>query len=450
MTQQSKTSAEIMIRATTRLVLTITILMGVAIVVATGHQLFEQTAITANNLSRSLQKVTIDSDHDWRTWRDNNPDNTGATYFVAVHDMRTHRDASHYFTPGAKRIRSQRVKLTKHLYYSPGIGLLFRQVGQARGIRYIVWQKMNQQVNVLLRIVIVTSLVAVAGSLFSIWAVRRLAKRLTTPLMQLSNSSEHLRQVAPSVKQQLPVPTEPLEVHQLATSFNQLLAERYANQQQQRLFIMDATHELKTPIASVYSNAQLINRHGRDHPEIIPRSINYIMDESRHMRQLVNQMLTLYHADEGLHLVKVDLSRVITQTIKRLKPTIKQSLQVTITPDCYSFTTPEAISQIVTNLVENAGKYTPDDTTINVKLVKQGHKNILKVTDNGPGIDPQIKGHLFDRFYRSDNVRGNIAGSGLGLAIVKQLVTASNGEVTVSDREPQGAVFKVTLPAVNE
>lgn len=445
------TSAHIMIQTTMRLVLSITILMGLAIIVATGHQLYEQTAINSNHLAQSLKKVTIDSNRDWQGWRQNSNVDVSSQYFVTVHDLRKHRDAEHYYTPGAKQLLGHRakVKLTTHLFYAKGAGLLYRQVSQAHGIRYITWQRMNMEVAVLLRIITITIIIAIIACLISIVAVRQLASRITAPLVSLSDETENLSRKPANEKQALPVPTNPAEVKQLAQSFNHLLSERYAHEQEYQLFIMNATHELKTPIASVYSNAQLIDRHGRDHPEIIPRSIQYILQESRQMRSLINQLLNLSRADNGVATYPVNLSTTVETSLKALEPTLTQELVTEIEPDCWSSATTSLIEQIANNLVNNAAKYSPEDSQITVSLKADSGVVHLSVVDQGPGISQKDLPHIFDRFYRSSEVRGKVSGTGLGLAIVQQCVNLCNGSVKVSQQSPTGAKFVVTLPLVN-
>lgn len=423
--------------------------LGLAIVVAIGHQLWEQAAVNSNSIMESMEKVTIDSRHDWVNWRSNSNVNQSSLYFVAVHNHRPGAARTHYFTPYARYLVHHRIKLTKTLFYSPGIGLLYRQTGGAHGIHYVVWTRMDMQINVLLRIILVTTAVMVIAIIFSIYCTKRLSRRLTRPLLQLVADTK-AQSASISEEARISVPQEPVEVQRLAKSFNRLLQERFNNQKEQQRFLMNATHELKTPIAAIYSHVQLIERHGQDHPEIVPKSIHFISDETQQMTQSINQMLTLSRAETtNATLVPTDISQVITDQVNRLQGTIRQKLDLQVSPGLMVKTTADSLAHIIDNLVGNAAKYAGAETTIHVAVRAKDAAHVqLIVADQGPGISDADKPNVFKRFYRSDAVRGSYEGSGLGLAIVDRLVKVCQGKIAITDAQPHGAIFTVTFPRI--
>ena len=207
--------------------------------------------------------------------------------------------------------------------------------------------------------------------------------------------------------------------------------------------MMNAAHELRTPIATIRSHAQLIERHGKDHPEIITKSVGYITEESRQMQHLIDELLQLSRADRlALDLTPLDLSATVTTIMQKIAGTFEQTVTTEIQPDIHITGNESAIEQILVNLVTNAAKYSPAASQITVTLTQQANEAAaLAVKDQGSGISAEDKSHIFERFYRSADVRGTVAGTGLGLAIATQLAQLSNSELTVADDQPQGTIF---------
>ena len=246
----------------------------------------------------------------------------------------------------------------------------------------------------------------------------------------------------------LPVPDKPMEVTDLAKDFNDLLKQLHDRQEQQKLFIMNAAHELRTPIATIRSHAQLIERHGRAHPEIVLKSVNYITEESRQMQQLIEELLQLSRADRltlDTHLL--NLSETVQHLAEKLASAFSQTIEVHVTPNMSVESNESAIEQILDNFVTNAAKYSPADTIIAVNLTRDDDGNaVLAVLDQGAGISAEDKSHVFERFYRSANVRGTVPGTGLGLAIANQLATINNGRIKLRDNQPHGTIAELILP----
>ncbi|QXJ66767.1 sensor histidine kinase [Lacticaseibacillus paracasei] len=446
--KQNQSSAAIMQRSLVSMVATLILALGLLIVAAVGHQLYEQVVLSTDHIAASLKQTVIDGDDDWENWRKNSTLDTSSTY-VHVHNMRQDAKVKNYYSPATKKVQlAKSFPFLTQLRYQANQGLFYYQEVHAKGIRYEIWQSMNSYLAVLIRVLVVTMIVLVLALVVSPIFIRRLAHRLTGPLSDLSQSTKHAAEHAKTGVVMLPVPDKPTEVTDLAKDFNDLLKQLHDRQEQQKLFIMNAAHELRTPIATIRSHAQLIERHGRAHPEIVLKSVNYITEESRQMQQLIEELLQLSRADRltlDTHLL--NLSETVQHLAEKLASAFSQTIEVHVTPNMSVESNESAIEQILDNFVTNAAKYSPADTIIAVNLTRDDDGNaVLAVLDQGAGISAEDKSHVFERFYRSANVRGTVPGTGLGLAIANQLATINNGRIKLRDNQPHGTIAELILP----
>ncbi|KRN28088.1 signal transduction histidine kinase [Lactobacillus selangorensis] len=447
-TAQKQDSASIMLRSFLLLIIIIIFFSSLTTVVAVGHQLLEVSRSNSAEIITSLKKTVIDGDGDWKNWRSNSTLNTSTSY-VHVVNNRPDADTKNYYSPGTYsllKIRPQKVFFFSHLYYRNGKGFFYYKMGHAKGIQYQLWTSLNQQAEILERVILVTIVILVLTLLISPLYIRVIADRLTDPLKKLTTSAKKAAVKPSQDRVQLPVPVQPNEVNELANSFNQLLTRLNKQAEQEKLFVSNAAHELRTPIATIRSHAQLIERRGKAHPEIIPKSVHYINDESQQMQTLVEELLTLSRADRmQLDFTEFDVSALLVKIVGQLQPLIPQTIQATL-PEKVTVTAHQAsIEQIVLNLLNNASKYSPADSQIQLILSEDNSHPVLQVVDQGRGITDQEKQHIFERFYRSDEIRGSIPGTGLGLAIVKQLSDLNHLQLTVRDNQPAGTIFTLTF-----
>ncbi|WP_461215492.1 sensor histidine kinase [Lacticaseibacillus sp. GG6-2] len=450
MKKRNQSSAAIMLRSLIMLIVGVTVTLGVLIVVAVGHQLLEEVSTTTDHITSSLKKAVIDGNNDWEDWRRNSTLDTSASY-VMVHNKRKDAKVKRYLSPHTDtilKVKPIKVPLLTHVYYRPKIGFLYHRLVHSRGIYYTLWQSMEPQLKVLGRVMQITAFLLVLTLILAPLYIQRLVKRLTDPLSALSHTTQVIATAKEPGAMQLPVPKQPTEVTELAKNFNELLSMLNERQEQQKLFVMNAAHELRTPIATIRSHSQLIERHGEAHPEIIAKSVRYITEESRQMQQLIDELLQLSRADcLALDLQPLDLSAALQHIMHKLSGTFPQTVTTAITPDIHVQGNQSALEQIVLNLVTNASKYSPATSQITVTLTQNdAGAPVIAVSDQGSGISDEDKAHIFERFYRSADVRGTVAGTGLGLAIATQLATLTNSKLTVADNQPQGTVFSLILP----
>ncbi|MRJ75812.1 HAMP domain-containing protein [Aeromicrobium sp. SMF47] len=284
-----------------------------------------------------------------------------------------------------------------------------------------------------------TAGVAIAG--LAGWAVAtnglRPVRRLTAATERVARTSE----------------LEPIEVTghdelaRLTTSFNAMLQALDASQERQRQLVADAGHELRTPLTSLRTNIELIGQAADSSDrQLSAEQRHEIMDDVRaqleELTTLVGDLVELAR-DEPMSRAPepLDLADVVRQAVERVR---LRAHDVQLDVDLRSWMVmgePQLLERAVTNLLDNAAKWSPPAGRIRVRL----DGGVLTIADEGPGISAEDLPHIFDRFYRSSEAR-TLPGSGLGLSIVKRAAERHGGTVEVSSPPEGGTVFTLTLP----
>jgi signal transduction histidine kinase len=286
---------------------------------------------------------------------------------------------------------------------------------------------------------------AVAVVLFSVV----LAAQITTPINELSDAMRKIG--SDRLTRQLRWTQRRDEIGRLASSFDDLLQRLSEAFARERQFISDASHELKTPLTSINSNAQMLMRWGDRNPQVLHESLETIANESATLADMVNGMLTLAKADRGDDIPKepVSLAQVASEVTKHAQSRAEEKalaldFRYDGTPTVLG--DPGLLRQLVSNLVDNALKFT-ERGGVDVHVGSQNHEAFVEVADSGPGVPEEELPLVFDRFYRADKARSRtVPGTGLGLAIVRSIARVHHGEVTVGRSPRGGALFRVRLP----
>jgi two-component system OmpR family sensor kinase len=253
------------------------------------------------------------------------------------------------------------------------------------------------------------------------------------------------------------------DVERLRDALNKMLDRLQAAFDQQersearlRQFVSNASHELRTPLAAILGHAELYHEQMASSPEAIEDAMRHITAEGTRMKSLVEDLLLLARLDEGRPLARdaVDLTGVVDDAVAAMgtldgdHPVVVDVEPVEVVGD------QQALRQVVDNLLTNVVVHTPPGTTVTVRLSALPSTNgetgaQLVVSDDGPGMPPDIAEHVFERFVRAERSRarpdGSLGGSGLGLSIVDELVRAHGGTVTLDTAPGEGATFTVTL-----
>lgn len=244
--------------------------------------------------------------------------------------------------------------------------------------------------------------------------------------------------------QRVPVPAAQDEVARLAGTMNDMLERLDAAALAQRRFVSDASHELRSPLATVRTSLEV----AQVHPQITDwsRLTQIVLDETARMQTLVADMLLLARSDErGLQLrrIEVDVDDLVEAEAERLRAggthVVTDVAPVRVIGD------PDRLARVLRNLGDNAARHARD--AVHLQLEEDMGRAVISVSDDGEGIPEAERARIFERFVRLDESRARMSGgTGLGLAIVQQIVQAHDGAVSVCDSPLGGAQFRVALP----
>ncbi|MCX4513360.1 HAMP domain-containing histidine kinase [Streptomyces sp. NBC_01619] len=237
------------------------------------------------------------------------------------------------------------------------------------------------------------------------------------------------------------------EVTRLATTFNTMLGELEKSVTAQRRLVADASHELRTPLTSLRTNAELLARADRLTDSQRERASAALARQLREVTGLVNDLIELARDEEPDPLLEAVALRQLTEHVVETARAHWPATRFTLwTDDAVAELTlpgvPARLSRLLTNLLDNAAKFSPPGAAVEVALTTVG----LTVRDHGPGIAPQDVPYVFDRFYRAESARA-LPGSGLGLAMARQIARAHRCELTAENAPGGGALFRLTFPA---
>jgi heavy metal sensor kinase len=279
-----------------------------------------------------------------------------------------------------------------------------------------------------------------------------LARRALAPIDRLAHEARRI--TAERLHQPLTVANEHDEIGRLAAVLNETNARLDASFEQLRRFTSDASHELRTPLAVMRGVGEMALGQGRTLAEYRD-ALASILEEIDRLTRLVDTLLRLSRADKGvvpLQGAPVDLgqlAREVVGSLAVLADERRQQLRVREAIPVQVWCDAALVREAVANLVDNAITYSPAASTIDVNLRLDGGRAIVSVSDQGPGIPPEHRERIFDRFYRIDEGRSRESGgTGLGLAIAKWAVEANGGRIWV---EPStcGSTFQISLPLLD-
>ena len=189
-------------------------------------------------------------------------------------------------------------------------------------------------------------------------------------------------------------------------------------------------------------------RRGKQHPEIVENSLDFIDKESKRLQLLTNRLLLLSKTTQKMQLARVNIAQVAINEVNRAKEVSNTEVEMNCNPDLWLMADSKDIELILQNLLENARKYAPGKVEVIASKVQDNL--CLQVVDHGQGIADSQKDKIFERFYRVENSRSNqIEGSGIGLAIVKNLVEKYQGKISVKETPGGGSTFEILWPLKN-
>jgi two-component system sensor histidine kinase MprB len=316
---------------------------------------------------------------------------------------------------------------------SPGVALMFVQSTEP------IERTLNRMGLVLLFV----GLGGIVAAALTGLAVARSALR---PVRRLSAAAEHIART----EELEPIPvTGDDELASLARSFNDMLAALAASRDRQRRLVADAGHELRTPLTSLRTNLELLaqaDRRGGLTPQQRNEIFHDVTAQVEELSTLVGDLVELAR-DEPLERTPepVDLADIVSHAANRVRRRAASvAFDVDISP-WWVLGEAQILERAVTNLLDNAAKWSPAGSTVRVCL----RDGALSVADEGPGVSERDLPMIFERFYRAPDAR-TMPGSGLGLSIVRQAAERHGGTATVTNQQPHGAVFTLSLPGSRE
>lgn len=301
-------------------------------------------------------------------------------------------------------------------------------------------------------------------ALFGAGSIRRRMKPLNELARQAEEMSripldnnakfENLEQAISNIRpdgDDMRVKTGDKELESIEIALNNLLYRMKESQKQQARFVSDASHELRTPISVVQGYVNMLDRWGKEDPEILEEAIEALKHESEHMKELIEQLLFLARGDSGrntLNKTSLDLNEIMKEVWEESE--MIDSNHTYVFEGCQGAVMTGDVAMVKQSariFVQNASKYSNEGDTIKLG-VRLGENTVSYIVqDEGIGMQEEDVSHIFERFYRSDKARnGETGGSGLGLSIAKWIIDAHEGIIEVLSRPEIGTRFTITFP----
>ena len=456
----TKTYQELINNAIRKLVIIITLSISLLILVIVGLQQYSQTVHEANGQMMSLYRSNIDDIPGFIQWSNQNNRHTKQNTIIRVKTKKSSITATSsrvgqeiMTTSVSKKFINQKqisILPGQHIVYVSGYGLFLFYSKTDDDTTYQLWTSLSRLINSLILLLILITIIVFITLGFGTWWAQQLAAKLSAPTIELVKETRNTIKDPDTDQPTLKVPNSPQEIKELGNAFNDLLNTQNQRLQRERDFVSNASHELKTPIAAIRGNINLIKRHGQQHPDVIPESLGFIDEESLRMQNLITNLLHLSRADRAdLVLKDENLSEIAEQIGQQYQPTIDHTLNMKIEPNLHISGNADTLKQIIVALLDNANKYSPKDSPITLMVQRKDQIVQLSVTDQGMGIPDEQKPLIFQRFYRVDTSHSTeIKGSGLGLSIVSQLVKLNNASIKVLDNKPKGSIFQIDFEEV--
>src|SRR5688572_2444929 len=268
--------------------------------------------------------------------------------------------------------------------------------------------------------------------------------------------AERARQIGgEDLSGRLPVANPRDELGRLAATFNEMLGRLEFSMKQQRQFMADASHELRTPVTTTRTAANVALQQKHRDEEEYRRTLEIIEQQGARLSRIVEDMFTLARADAGTYPVRMQpmyLDEVIDEVIAAAQvvaSTRHVDIEVHATRSASFVGDEELIRRLVANLLDNAVRHSPGGSSVRVELGAAHARYSLIVADRGTGIPAEHQPHVFERFYRVDasRTRANTdGGAGLGLALARWVATVHGGDITLAESSEDGTTFLVSLP----
>jgi heavy metal sensor kinase len=335
-----------------------------------------------------------------------------------------------------------RVRVASSVYHVANRPVVLRVAHSEEGL----WREMGELLWIL-------GLVFPPSLVFAGFGGYALARKALAPIDSMTRQAERIS--AERLSDRLPIENPYDELGKLANVFNAMLGRLEAAFDQLRRFTADASHELRTPLTAIRSVGEVALQHQKNTEEYRD-VIGSMLEEVDRLTRLAESLLVLSRADAGhIRLQRADISLLhlaqeagalieVLAEEKRQRIAVEGDAALVVSGDRL------ILCQAIVNLLDNAIKYSPvgSQILIRVRSSENGYA-VLEVVDQGPGVPPEHRAHIFDRFYRADSARTREwGGAGLGLSIARWAVEAHDGQIGVESVEGRGSTFWIHLPGI--
>ena len=280
-----------------------------------------------------------------------------------------------------------------------------------------------------------------------------LARRSLSPVMLMADRAR--RMGVENLSGRLPVSNPRDELGRLAATFNELLDRLAASFSRQRQFMADASHELRTPVATARTAAAVALQQLHRREDEYREALHIIEQQTARLSRVVEDMFTLARADAGNYPVQSQLmylDEVVDEVVRAVR-VLASNMNVLIEVDTVSNAPfvgdEELIKRLIMNVLDNAVKYAAPGSVVQVEVRQEADTYVITVSNTGAAIPQDAQAHIFERFYRGDDARSrteSTGGAGLGLAIARWVARLHGGEVSLVQSTDQDTVFRSVLP----
>ena len=301
-------------------------------------------------------------------------------------------------------------------------------------------------------------LMTILGFFLALLAGFFVSRRILQPIREMTATARKIE--VENMDKRIVVPPARDELSELAQTFNHMLDRLEGGFEQQKRFVSDASHELRTPVTVILGYSDLLSRWGRADEAVLDEGISSIRSEAENMQQLIEKLLFLARADQNrqvLHKENIELSELLEDIMRKMQLVTKNhSVELLQNDDGMMYGDLVTVRQMFRIFLDNSTKYTPQGGRITVKSERVENEDGLfmqvALADNGIGIDKKDQQKVFERFYRVDTSRTKaqgVSGTGLGLSIASWIAQQHDIEIRLESELGKGTTIYLQIPLVS-
>ena len=341
-----------------------------------------------------------------------------------------------------KRVKSDPAVVTVEAFKYGNKYVIARRIMYYDGEKYTIEASKTAELNAVYYrgLLMKTAIIDIAGIIMVIYLSKYLCRLIFVPIENISRLAESIS--IDDLSQRIPEDENENEIglKKLVSAFNSMIARLETSFKKQTQFVSDASHELKTPIAVINGYINLIDRWGKERPEILQEAIDSIKAQTESMNVLIKKLLFMAKYDQmttfsnPMAVSPQEAAEEVMKEFKMIHP--EKNVLFKGGSDKKILADMDAVKQLLWIYADNAFKYTKPENTVTFAVRNDDKYVYLSVEDDGPGISKENLPYVFDRFFRADKSRNReIGGSGLGLSIAQKMISVFDGEVYV-ESEP--------------